>query len=240
MSAPDYYERKYRRKELSRNLRQPFNRLFAELRLMQYHSRPRSLEDVVHWSMNFGGGGHMRIKTQQVPWEILQLAKAVEAIRPRTVLEIGTAWGGTLLIWSYLASARVVTCDIRDMHRQQPVFRKLPPPSSRCEVTLLSGDSHDADFRARVAGELGGEPVDFLFIDGDHSEKGVEADFNDYVGLVRPGGIVAFHDIVEAQPQPGNQVFHFWQRVKQQYRHQEFISDPGQRGFGIGVIHLPD
>ena len=28
--------------------------------------------------------------------------------------------------------------------------------------------------------ELGGEKVDFLFIDGDHTEAGVEADYNDY------------------------------------------------------------
>lgn len=230
---------KFQRKELSRKLRQPLNRLYAEFRMKQFHSRPRTLEEVVHWSMHFGGGGYMRIKTQQIPWEILQLAKTVEAVKPKTILEIGTAWGGTLLIWSHLASERIVTCDLNDMHRQQPVFRKLVPPASKCEIAMLTGNSHEASFKAKVARQLGGKPVDFLFIDGDHTETGVEADFNDYVEFVRPGGIVAFHDIVEAQPRPTNQVYHFWRRLKQHYHHEEFVADPQQRGFGIGVIHLP-
>lgn len=87
---------------------------------------------------------------------------------------------------------------------------------------------------------LEGKQVDFLFIDGDHSEKGIEADFNDYSPLVRPGGLIAFHDIVEKQPIPENQVYYFWKRVKNNYEYEEFIDNPEQCGFGIGVIKLPD
>jgi predicted O-methyltransferase YrrM len=38
------------------------------------------------------------------------------------------------------------------------------------------------------------EPVDFVFIDGDHSESGLLADWHAWSGLVKPGGIVALHD----------------------------------------------
>ncbi|HVJ83877.1 MAG TPA: class I SAM-dependent methyltransferase [Planctomycetia bacterium] len=37
-------------------------------------------------------------------------------------------------------------------------------------------------------------PIDFLFIDGDHSWKGVERDWNDWSAKIAPGGIVALHD----------------------------------------------
>ncbi len=227
-------------KSLSRSLRQPFNRLYARRRLRQYHSRERSLEEVVDWAMHFGGYGYMTVQTLQIPSEITQLAKAVQAIKPKIIVEIGTARGGTLLIWSYLASQRVITCDLNDMHRQKPLFSRFSPPGSQCQITLLSGNSHDAAFKARLAHELNGEKADFMFIDGDHTESGVEADYNDYKEFVRPGGLIAFHDIVEKQPLSTNQVFHFWKRLKLGADVQEFVADPDQCGFGIGLVRVPE
>lgn len=227
-------------KSLSRTVRQPFNSLYAHHRLKKYHSKKRSLEDVIEWAMKFGGGGYMTVNTLQIPTEITQLAKAVQAINPKIIVEIGTARGGTLLIWSYLASKRVITCDLNDTTLQRPLFSRFPPPGSNCQVTLLSGNSHDASFKARLARELNGEKADFLFIDGDHTESGVEADYNDYKEFVRPGGLIAFHDIVEKQPLPTNQVYHLWKRIKVGADVQEFVADPNQCGFGIGLLRVPE
>jgi cephalosporin hydroxylase len=226
-------------KQLSRNLRQPFHARYAFRRLKEYHSQPRTLDEVVDWAMHFGGHGHMRVKTLQIPAEITQLALAVQRLQPKTILEIGTASGGTSLIWSYLAADRVVTCDLKDMTHQAPLFTRFPPPGSKCRVTLLSGDSHDPEFKARVARELGGTKVDFLFIDGDHTLGGVRADYRDYKEFVRPGGLIGFHDILEAQPLPTNQVYYLWKELKKLAETEEFINDPRQHGFGIGVMHVP-
>jgi predicted O-methyltransferase YrrM len=182
----------------------------------------------------------MTVKTLQIPAEIMQLAKAVQAINPKIIVEIGTARGGTLLIWSYLASRRVITCDLNDMSLQRPLFSRFAPPDSHCQVTLLSGNSHEASFKARLARELNGEKADFMFIDGDHTESGVEADYNDYKEFVRPGGLIAFHDIVEKQPFPTNQVYHLWKRIKVGADVQEFVADPNQCGFGIGLLRVPE
>ncbi len=38
------------------------------------------------------------------------------------------------------------------------------------------------------------EPIDFLFVDGDHSWTGIERDWRDWSPFVIPGGIVALHD----------------------------------------------
>ena len=227
-------------KHLSRTLRQPFNSLYARYRLKKYHSKQRSLEEVVDWAMHFGGRGYMTVKTLQIPTEITQLAKAVQAIKPKIIVEIGTARGGTLLIWSYLASERVITCDLNDMRLQRPVFSRFAPPGSNCQITLLSGNSHEPAFKAKLARELNGEKADFMFIDGDHTESGVEADYNDYKEFVRPGGLIAFHDIVEQQPLPTNQVYPFWKRLKVGADVQEFVADPNQCGFGIGLLRVPD
>lgn len=41
-----------------------------------------------------------------------------------------------------------------------------------------------------------GEMVDFVYIDGDHSRKGVERDIAAWWPLIRPGGLLAGHDYV--------------------------------------------
>ena len=49
----------------------------------------------------------------------------------------------------------------------------------------------------------GHDPVEFIFIDGDHSEEGLLADWQAWSSLVAPGGIVALHD---SRSYPGRQI----------------------------------
>lgn len=46
----------------------------------------------------------------------------------------------------------------------------------------------------RAHAAMGGLPVDFVFIDSDHSYEGLRGDWEAWRGLVAPGGIVALHD----------------------------------------------
>jgi predicted O-methyltransferase YrrM len=54
------------------------------------------------------------------------------------------------------------------------------------------------DYSANVARTWAGE-VDLVFIDGDHSEDGVRADWDAWHGFVAPGGAVVFHDARASQ-----------------------------------------
>lgn len=47
------------------------------------------------------------------------------------------------------------------------------------------------------------EPVDLVFIDGDHSEEAARRDWEDWHRFVEPGGVVLFHDAREGQPGGG-------------------------------------
>jgi MMP 1-O-methyltransferase len=49
------------------------------------------------------------------------------------------------------------------------------------------------DYSAAVAASWEGA-ADLVFIDGDHSEDGVRADWDGWNGFVEPGGAVVFHD----------------------------------------------
>lgn len=169
----------------------------------------------------------------------MALARRAEALRPKIILEIGTACGGTALIWAHLAQKRLVTCDLLDKRGFADLLHAFSPPGSACEVTVLIGNSRTPEFTETVRRALEGEAVDVLFIDGDHTEQGVAQDYEMYGPLVRPGGLVAFHDIVENQPLPTNQVQHFWKRLRADADVTEFVHDPNQCGFGIGVLRVP-
>ena len=67
---------------------------------------------------------------------------------------------------------------------------------------------------------------------------GVSADFRDYAPLVRPGGLIAFHDIVDGPEENVGGVPRFWREIKGRYRHEELVKSWKQGGYGIGVISL--
>lgn len=51
-------------------------------------------------------------------------------------------------------------------------------------------------------------PVDFLFIDGDHSYEGIKGDWEAWSDLIESGGIVALHDSFNGnQPRIGSEIF---------------------------------
>lgn len=53
----------------------------------------------------------------------------------------------------------------------------------------------------------------FLFIDGDHSRSGVERDISNYLPLVKPGGIVVFHDYLEGKHEGVRTAVNAWQAL---------------------------
>lgn len=225
-------------RDLSRKIRAPFNRRTAFSKLEQFHGKKRSVDEIIDMAMDFKTTGLYRVDSVQKRDEILALATAVKAIKPRTILEIGTCNGGTLFIWSNLASDCVITCDLNKTKIREELYQSFPPEDSDCTVTSLAGDSHDENFLERVKATLAGREVDFLFIDGDHTEEGVKSDYYMYSPLVRKGGIIAFHDILEKQPTPNNQVYYFWKEIKQSTDTEEFVKDYDQTGFGIGIIRV--
>jgi predicted O-methyltransferase YrrM len=47
---------------------------------------------------------------------------------------------------------------------------------------------------AQAFESLGGEPLDFAFIDGEHSYEGLQTDWTAWSSRIAPGGLVALHD----------------------------------------------
>ena len=93
------------------------------------------------------------------------------------VCEIGTSAGGTLYLLTRVAApdAVIVSVDLDDARRTSRGLRGWPgAPGQR--LVSLAGDSH-TERDASIASERRstGEPLDVLFIDGDHSLRGRQA-----------------------------------------------------------------
>ena len=229
---------------LCNKLRIYFYQLFCAARFL-FLRLPRNAtpEELVDFSFNAAGG---LLHTAQVRSEIIQLTDLVGKRRPKSVVEIGTAQGGTLILWCRQAdpTATIVSLDLPGgihgggyPYWKSWIYQRFPFGTQK--LHLLRGDSHKPEMLARLKSVLPGDgKVDFLFIDGDHTYDGVKADFEMYSGLVRPGGLIAFHDICKHPEALNCHVDRFWQEVKRGLQNREFIERISQDTCGIGIIEV--
>src|SRR4029079_13310316 len=104
-------------------------------------------------------------------------------------------------------------------------------------LTAIVGDSHAPATLQRVRDALGPAPAELLYVDGDHSYAVVKADWDMYGPLVRPGGLIALHDIHESALWPESQSHVYWAEIRSGRRSRELISEPrAGSGMGIGVL----
>lgn len=118
--------------------------------------------------------------------ELAEVLYLVAQEDPTVVVEIGSAWGGTLHAWRGLPTVPLV---------YGVTMRHYGFPPDREGITVLEGDSHDRATLQRLKDQMGGRWASVLFIDGDHTFDGVVADWRMYGPLVAPGGLVLFHDV---------------------------------------------
>ena len=184
------------------------------------------------------------IHAMQIPSEVRGLVSELERVKPKRLLEVGTAGGGTLFMITRAVdpNALVISVDLPGglwgggyPAWKKPIYRGMALPGQRVE--LIRGDSHDPRSLEQVKQVLKGEPLDFLFIDGDHTYAGVKQDFEMYGPLVRPGGLIGFHDISDHPEGSGGEVPRFWRELKATREVREFMDHP-PGGYGIGLIRV--
>lgn len=174
--------------------------------------------------------------------EILPLLAWLSEMKPRRVCEIGMAQGGTTYLLGQALRSVEHLIGIDVLVRRRRRLRFFSRPGQR--IDLVQGSSYARETTERVRGCLDGAKLDVLFIDGDHTFAGVAADFAAYRELVRDGGIIAFHDIVEDHTTRfgsrtaawAGEVPRFWRSIKHDYQTREFVESYDQDGCGIGVL----
>lgn len=169
------------------------------------------------------------LSAQKKP-EMLALVEKVAKINPKTIVEIGVMHGGTLAVFKMcFPEARVVGID----NAAEAVGRKEFIEEHGLEVIIA--DSQKKKTATRLKKMVG--EIDFIFIDGDHSYEGVKKDWLLYSGLVRKGGIIAFHDIAESVQNWG--VPRLWEEIEGKKEEIIIPEEDGRTTWGgIGVVYL--
>lgn len=180
------------------------------------------------------------IRPIQVREEITELLKILANRRPRFILEIGTARGGTLFLFTraVASNATLISVDLPTGYSELkiPYYESFALHDQR--IYLLRMDSHRETTLHAINRILGGRKLDFLFIDGDHTYEGVRKDFEMYSRLLNPDSIIAFHDIVPGPPEDVGGVPKFWKKIKYNFSYIELVKNWKQEGYGIGVIYV--
>jgi predicted O-methyltransferase YrrM len=144
------------------------------------------------------------------------LVTLVNSVKPKVMIEIGCQEGRT---------AKIILDNVPTLQRYIGI--DVPPgtaPTLTCQQTEIphsAGVYASADERfwllVRERGSLDVgpqdlEPCDAMFIDGDHSTRAVAHDSDLARVLVRPGGIIVWHDFAN----PAVEVTNVLQRLSNQ------------------------
>lgn len=187
----------------------------------------------------------------QIRSEIETLIDLFETEDIHNVLEIGSKLGGNFYILSSICSGRRISIDLPGGTHGGWILNKHPyledillkrneyfskPPFC---ASMITGDSHlQATFGA-VKNILEEEKLGLLYIDGDHTYKGVKRDFELYSPLVKEGGFIIFHDIVKSDFHIKTNCFvwKLWEElIKEPFKSYEI--NAGEHWGGIGVLQV--
>jgi hypothetical protein len=160
----------------------------------------------------------------------------VKALRPRSVVELGSHWGVSYAAFCQAAeriglSARCYAVDTWDGDPHageygEDVFAAVNGLNERRWrrfSTLLRTTF------AEARGYFGPGEVDLLHIDGFHTYDATAGDFHTWRDTLSDRGVVLFHDTNVREREFG--VWRLWQELKSQHPHFEFT-----HGHGLGVL----
>jgi GT2 family glycosyltransferase len=160
----------------------------------------------------------------------------VDALRPRTVVELGTMSGN-----SYSAFAQAVqalgleaACYAVDTWQGDP--HSAPYGEEVFEEWSAFHDARFSAFSRLVRstfddglGKFDDGSIDLLHIDGFHTYEAVRHDFESWRAKLSPRAVVLFHDVNVRERDFG--VWRFWQELARQYPAFSFL-----HGHGLGVL----
>lgn len=155
--------------------------------------------------------------------ETERAAIARHAAGRRRLVEIGVFNGVTTLVIRQAMAPDAVLWGIDPFppgrlgyNLDERIARRTVGRSDNGTVEFVKTTGSDA---ARLYRDRGLPPVEFLFIDGDHSWAGIDGDWKGWAPLIGPGGVVGLHD---SRTYPGRDVRHDSVR----YTREVILPDP--------------
>lgn len=174
---------------------------------------------------------------QQKKPEFLDFLDLIRKENIKKILEIGCHSGGTTFGFLQLCDKLISIDGFR--HDNIKRLEDLYPDN----FLFIKGNSHETTTLELIKGLMIKEEFDMLFVDGDHSTEGSMQDFVMYSPLVKQGGLVVFHDVIDSNSHriQGCHVYKTWGELKTRYSGKEFVhlmeADRSQEWAGLGYFY---
>ncbi|MBV9835759.1 MAG: class I SAM-dependent methyltransferase [Alphaproteobacteria bacterium] len=134
---------------------------------------------------------------QQDPAEFADFVSymATHAQPAELSLDIGVAGGGqTVFLRDYYGCATTITVDL-GAHPDAHHWKRIKQSMNSQHLLEIIDDSHAPRVREQLMPFKG--RIDFAFVDGDHSYRGLRKDIFMVRELLKPSALMALHDTVE-------------------------------------------
>ena len=143
-------------------------------------------------------------------------------------IEIGTFHGGTLRFFREILNKDgiLVSVDLNDRGFIPEVMEEFRGDK---RIKFVIGDSIEEKTINKVEDSFKSDEVDFIFIDGNHTEKYIKADHENYSQFVKKGGLIILHDIVGPIINP------YWNKIKKETQSIEIFGKINPCGIGVIV-----
>lgn len=149
-------------------------------------------------------------------------------LKPKTYMEVGANHGSTFNRVAALGIQKAVAVEIKKSTAQD--LTRAP------NTEILNMSSDDA---AKLWLDRGGEPIDLLFIDGDHSHEQSLRDFLNFSRFVPESGLILLHDTwpetpERAAPNKCHDVYKTaWLIRQKMFKEFELVTLPFDRGISV-------
>lgn len=171
--------------------------------------------------------------------EALVLSLVTAQIKPRRILEIGTASGQAVVLMA--RQAPEATIDTIDLGNETPSLGEQRGQPPWQDLSTVGAAYRDAGLADRVTQHFADsarfdwvpfkDSIDLMLIDGGHTYEYVRADSQAALQVVRPGGVIVWDDCNFVSPGVGKALL--------ELRRKEGV--PVYRIFGtrFAIAHLP-
>lgn len=121
-----------------------------------------------------------------------KMSEQLLTLNPRLFLLLVDRWCVPPVGDSYFEGSKMMSRQPQEVfdHAFKIALSRVEPYADRVKVYKMTS--------IQAAAYVGDESLDFVFIDGDHSYKGVTADLVAWTPKVKPGGIISGHDFDNA------------------------------------------
>jgi len=154
------------------------------------------------------------IQTQQLPTDLLMIQELIWKIKPKIIIESGTARGGTAVFFAsileLLECGKVLSIDTAACQIQ------ASPVNHR--ITLIRGDSNNQKTLQSVKSMISSSDEVMAVFDSDHHYSHVRQELENYASLISPGSYMIACDAIfeSAYDSP---------RLKKHFKNWNFMDD---------------